>query len=193
MEQLNENKVRSLLVCLITLMVIGGGRANADYTYGTPTNLGLTVNSSADDFMPNISSDGLTIFFVSARPGGYGGRDIWVMRWETIYNEWGTPMNLESPINSSYRDSGPSISADGLSLFFDSDRSGGHGAQDIWVSTRPTQSDPWGEPVNLGATVNSSSPERAPSISADGLELFFHSDRPGGYGMQDLWVTTTYG
>jgi hypothetical protein len=171
------------------MIVLGSSRAEADYTFGTPTNLGLTVNSSTDDFMPNISADGLTIFFVSARPGGYGGRDIWVMRRDTIYNEWGTPMNLESPINSKYRDSGPSISADGLSLFFDSDRSGGYGTQDIWVSTRPTQSDPWGEPVNLGATVNSSSPERAPSISADGLELFFHSDRPIS-GMQDLWVTT---
>jgi Tol biopolymer transport system component len=190
MKQLDGYRIWLLLVVLIAVLIVGGGRVNADFTYGTPTNLGFTVNSSANDWLASISDDGFTLFFTSVRPGGYGGRDIWVISRETIDDEWSAPMNLGSRINSSYRDSGPSISADGLSLFFDSDRSGGYGTQDIWVSTRPTRSDPWEAPLNLGATVNSSSAERAPSMSADGLELFFHSDRPGGYGTQDLWVTT---
>ncbi|GAG24989.1 unnamed protein product, partial [marine sediment metagenome] len=72
-------------------------------------------------------------------------------------------------------------------LFCGSSRSGGVGGLDLWVATRPTASDPWGEPVNLGPTVNSSSLDDAASISADGSTVFFFSNRPGGVGSYDLW------
>ena len=71
----------------------------------------------------------------------------------------------------------------------DSLRPGGYGGRwgDLWVTTRPTKDDPWGEPVNLGPTVNSAYTEMTPSISADGSTLYFESDRPGGFGGHDLW------
>ena len=96
-------------------------------------------------------------------------------------------MNIGSTVNSSAHDQAPSISADGLMLFFGSNRSGGSGGHDIWVSTRTTKDDPWTVPVNLGAKVNSSSIENGPCISVDGRTLFFHSNRSGGYGLHDLW------
>jgi len=108
---------------------------------------------------------------------------------------FGKPVNLGPVVNSQYNDGwgGGSVSADGLSLYFDSERPGGSCSRDIWVTTRVTVSDPWGPPVNLGATVNSASNEECPFISFDGLSLYFSSFRlpclGGQYG-GDLWVTT---
>jgi len=171
----------------------GGGSAKADFTFGEPMNLVSPVNSAHAEYAPSISADGLSLYFGSNRPGGEGGYDIWVTTRETKDDEWGTPMNLGAPVNSSDHEAGPNISADGLSIYFLSTRPGGSGAQDLWVATRETVNAPWNEPVNLAPTVNSPFAEIRPAISADGLSLYFsdHSDaRPGGYGRADLWVTT---
>ena len=98
-------------------------------------------------------------------------------------------MNIGAPVNTAYWDQAPSISADGLSLYF-SIWPGGSSDDDLWVATRPSVSDPWRSPVNLGATVNTSSYDWAPGISADGLTLYFSSYRPGGSGGDDLWLTS---
>ena len=186
------SRKRNILILAFAAAVIlsGGGSAKADFTFGTPTNLGPIVNSSYMDAVPCISLDGLTLYFGSQRPGGFGSDDIWVATRETTNDEWGTPVNLGSPVNNSSPDWGQSLSADGLSLYFNSNRSGGFGRNDLWITTRPTKEDPWGTPVNLGSTVNTSYRESQPSISADDLSLFFESQRPGGYGGYDLWVTT---
>lgn len=152
--------------------------------------LGPTVNSSYHDGNPDISADGLSLFFTSDRPGGHGRRDIWVSTRATTNEPWSAPVNLGPTVNSSYLETNPDISADGLELFFHSGRPGGRGHWDLWMTTRATTNEPWGEPVNLGPTVNSSYREAAPNISADGLELYFVSGRPGGYGVNSLWVTT---
>lgn len=164
--------------------------ANADFTFGTPTNLGSVVNSSALDWRPSISNDNLSLYFNSTREGGYGNDDIWVAVRETTENEWGEPVNLGSPVNSPSLDGGPCISADGLELFFLSNRPGGYGDWDIWVTSRVTKDDPWSVPVNLGPRINSAAREGGPSISTDGLSLYFASGRPGSYGINDIWVTT---
>jgi Tol biopolymer transport system component len=181
--------VRMLLI-LVLALGLAAKVANADYTFGEPTNLGPTVNSSAMDFDSSISPDGLSLYFGSDRPGGSGGKDLWVTMRTTVSDPWGQPVNLGPTVNSSAWDSCPSISADGLWLYFESQRAGGSGDDDIWVTTRPTPDGDWGPPVNLGPTVNSSAWDSCPSISADGLSLYFDSHRPGGSGSCDLWVTT---
>ncbi|MFZ2149018.1 MAG: ankyrin repeat domain-containing protein [Sedimentisphaerales bacterium] len=158
-----------------------------------PTSLGPIVNSSTAEGDPHISADGIALYFASERAGGLGDRDLWVTTRETKDDPWGTPVNLGSPINSSAYEGAPCTSADGLELYFVSGRPGGSGTWDIWVSTRQTQSDPWGAPVNLGPTVNSPLKENSPSISADGLKLYFSDywgPRPGGMGATDICVTT---
>ena len=82
-------------------------------------------------------------------------------------------------LDSPWRDQCPSISADGLTIYFDSDRRGGQGGQDIWMSTRPTVADSWGEPINLGAPINSWAGEWTPHISVDGLTLYLNTRRSG--------------
>jgi hypothetical protein len=184
---------KTISLVLVLALGLTAEVANADFIWGTPTNLGPTVNSSADDAAPSISADGLQLYFIDwevFRPGGYGLSDIWVTTRETTEDDWGTPVNLGPTVNSSAREGAMSISADGLSLFFGSNRPGGYGGWDLWVTTRATTEDDWGTPVNLGPTVNSSYLDAMGSISADGLSFFFTSDRPGGLGSWDIYVTT---
>jgi predicted secreted protein/Tol biopolymer transport system component len=187
----NDYRMRLMLIGFVAAIVLIGGHAKADFTFGEPTNLGATINSSAGDAGPCISADGLALYFSSTRPGGYGDKDLWVTTRPTTNDEWTEPVNLGPTINSSAHDAGPCISADGLALYFSSERPGGYGGgRDLWVTTRPTTEDPWTEPVNLGPTVNSSDREGRPCISSDGLSLYFNSPRPGGFGYDDLYVTT---
>ncbi len=156
----------------------------------TRTNLGPAINTRYNEGGPSISPDGLSLFFVSDRPGGCGGHDIWVARRETKSGPWGQPENLGQTVNSSSNDGSTSMSADGLELYFASNRRpGGYGSEEIWVSRRSKKGNPWGQPENLGSIVNAPSFDWRPSISADGLSLYFDSRRPGGLGGPDIWVT----
>jgi len=191
MKWFNISKMRLVLIGFIFALLLCGENANADFTFGKPTNLGPTINRPAQDWSPSIPANGLELYFESGRIGGYGGWDLWVTTRETIHDNWGAPMNLGPTINSEFLSHGVSISLDGLSLYFASNEPGGSGDLDLWFTTRPTISDPWMEPVNLGPTVNSSVEDMRPSISADELSIFFTSKRSGGYGgFADLWVTT---
>ncbi|OHB66331.1 MAG: hypothetical protein A2Y77_15125 [Planctomycetes bacterium RBG_13_62_9] len=165
-------------------------RPSTQEDWGKPLNLGPIVNSSSWDHVPSISPDGLSLYFSSDRPGGSGGLDLWVSTRPTTDSPWGKPVNLGPAVNSSAWDLSPRVSADGLSLLFHSQRGGGIGGEDIWMSTRATKNDPWGPPMNLGTPVNSGANDGEAVLSADGLTLFFNSDRAGGSGNYDLWVTT---
>jgi len=162
---------------LVLALGLAAEVANADFVFGEPTNLGSPINTSYNDGRPCISADGLTLYFSSTRPGGQGSRDIWLATRATTSEPWGEPVNLGPQINTSDGEGAPILSADGLSLYFNSNQSSGYGQTDIWVTTRALVSDIWSEPVNLGPTVNSSAWDAHSSISADGLSLFFGSNR----------------
>ena len=183
-------KTISLVLVLISAMVTEATKA--DFTFGTPANLGPNINSSPYPFDPSISADGIELFFEQRPLGvGQGDADIYVSRRASKDDPWGPCMNIGAPVNTAYWDQAPSISPDGLSLYFSSyNRPGGYGSDDLWVTTRKTKDAPWEEPVNLGATVNNSAADWLPSISSDSLVLFFMSDRPGGLGWNDLWFTS---
>jgi len=181
-------KKRISIVLVLTLCMVAG-IAKADFTFGTPIEV-PNVNTSSREFKPSISADGLSLYFISNRPGGIGGFDIWVATRKTTDDPWDTPVNLGSNINTPDNEWGVSISSDGLSLYYDIRQPGASGAiDDIVVATRETTDDGWGNPVNLGTTVNSSADDCYACISADGLALYFSSPRSGGYGNYDLWVT----
>ncbi|HUT35704.1 MAG TPA: protein kinase [Planctomycetota bacterium] len=165
-------------------------RRNAAEPWGTPVNLGPTVNSSSMDLEPYLSPDGLTLWFASERPGGQGRHDLWTSTRRSATEPWGAPVNLGPTVNSSSEDAGPCLSPDGLVLLLSSDRSGGQGGCDLWICTRRGPTEPWSAPANLGPVVNTSKAELAPCLSADGLTLIFKSDRSGGHGAADLWMST---
>jgi serine/threonine protein kinase/Tol biopolymer transport system component len=162
-------------------------RTTTKDTWGTPINVGATVNSVSREVGQSLSADGLELYLSSNKAGGYGGFDLWVATRATVDDRWSAPVNLGPEINSPANDEFPEISADGLLLLFGSDRPGGYGRLDLYMARRTTTKDPWASPVNLGPTVNSSSHESAARISADGSTLYFHSNRPGGCGSFDIW------
>ena len=182
--------MRMVLIGIVAGIVFGSGRAKADFTFGEPVNLGPTINSSSGDAIDCFSYDGLELYFDSMRSGGYGGWDIWVSRRPSADDEWGTPVNLGSPVNTGGKDTCACISADGLEMYFSSpNRAGGYGAWDIWVSKRPSADEEWGTPTNLGPIINGSYDEDSPFLSGDGLVLYFDSTRPGGHGSYDIWIS----
>jgi hypothetical protein len=93
-------------------------------------------------------------------------------------------------LNSTLADAGASVRFDGLEVFFFSRRTGGLGNSDLWTATRSHPLDPWSTPINLGAVVNSGALDFDPHIDSSREALYFTSDRTGGSGGQDLYVTT---
>src|SRR5438309_6295468 len=83
-------------------------------------------------------------------------------------SEWSGPVNLGATINTAANEQGPSLSHDGLSLYFGSDGAGGSGSFDLWVAHRLCLDCPWAAPVNLGTNVNTVASETGPSLSVDG-------------------------
>jgi serine/threonine protein kinase/Tol biopolymer transport system component len=166
-------------------------RMATDSPWSKPVNLGPPVNTRHWEGGLALfeSDDGLSLFFTSDRPGGQGGSDIWLTTRSTPGGPWANPVNLGSPLNSPAADWGPSISSNGLELYFSSDRPNGHGGDDIYVTTRASTEDPWCEPVNIGPSVNSPQNDGSPSMSANGRLLFFKSSREGSFLGGDIWVT----
>jgi WD40-like Beta Propeller Repeat len=105
-----------------------------------------------------------------------------------------TPIHLDSPINTPGFEGGPSLSADGLELYFVSDRPGalgGPGDQDIYVASRQSVNSAWGAPARVPPPISSPFFDITPTISLDGLTLYFASNRPGPFSppWPDLWVS----
>ncbi len=107
----------------------------------------------------------------------------------SAWSEWSTPVNLGPPINSTFAENHPALSKDGLSLYFTSDRPGGEGLTDVWVARRACEDCAWETPINLGPVINSTSVDAGADLSNDEHYLFFFSNRPGGAGGNDLYVS----
>jgi len=172
----------------IVLLLVLPAYAQRFSDWTVPVSLGPTVNSVAAEFYPFVSKDGLSIYFSSDRPGGYGGWDIYVSKRSSLAEPWGAPQNLGPAINSLYDEGASFISNDGHRLYFESNRPGGFGGGDLYVSRRHNKRDDfgWQSPENLGGGVNTASNEATPWVYEDettGITtLFFGSDRPGGPG-----------
>jgi outer membrane protein OmpA-like peptidoglycan-associated protein len=134
----------------------------------------------------SISADGRYLFFTGCnRPDGLGRCDIYVAQRKG--DDWGKPYDLQPPVNTPGWESQPSISADGRTLYFVSNRKGGYGGYDIWKSTITDKG--WSNPENLGPNINTLSDEQSPYIAADDSTLYFCSDGWPGLGGMDLFVS----
>ena len=155
-------------------------------TWSKPRNIGQAINSPAWESQPFLSHDGNTLFFVSDRKGGKGGRDIWYS--ELVAGHWSTARNLIGPINTEGNEGAPFLHADGVSLYFASDAHPGFGEMDLFVSYRSEGS--WTEPKNLGYPLNTVSEEANIFINPKGNKGFINSTRPGGLGKSDIYSFT---
>ncbi|MBC7617079.1 MAG: PD40 domain-containing protein [Pedobacter sp.] len=155
--------------------------------WGKAINLGSTINSEYWESQPSISPDGNTLYFVSNRPGGIGGYDIWK---STLSDEskWTAPINLGVSINTIYDESTPYIHSDGETLYFSSDGWPGMGDKDIFYSKKDKES--WTIPQNLGHPINTFNEEIGLTVSVDGSEGLFSSNLEGGFGGLDIYRFT---
>jgi len=186
---------KTILLVLVLVLALAAGVTKADFIFGEPQNLGNVINTTSVDASNCTSADNLELYFGSNRPGGFGDMDIWVSTRQNINEAWGSPSNIGSPVNSPYVEAYPSLSSDGLTLYFSdlysgTPRPGGLGGADIWMTTRTSHNSPWTTPVNLEAPINSSTMDISPTVSGDGLILVFASSRAGTRGPYDLWMST---
>lgn len=173
-------------------------RASTRDPWGEPVNVGAPVNSEHNDFCPTLARDGHTFYFVSNRPGGMGGTDIYVTRLRGD-GSFDPPQNVGPGVNSSADEASPfPLPEAGGSpvLYFSSNRPGGYspeapgatfGDSDIYRSV--SHGGVFG-PAELVPGINSSAEDGHPNVRRDGLELFFFSSRGGGSGMADIYSST---
>ncbi|MCF0068848.1 OmpA family protein [Dyadobacter sp. CY261] len=164
---------------------IKDGRA-AD-RWDVPEEISKTINTTNNEGTCTVSADGRTLVFTACnRPDGLGSCDLYLSHKEG--KDWSQPVNLGQEVNSREWESQPSLSADGHTLYFASDRKGGVGKRDIWVSYLNDKKQ-WTAPRNLGPAINTSDEENAPFIHANGRTLFYSSNGLPGMGGFDIFVT----
>ena len=143
------------------------------------------LNSNANEGAQTLSHDGRVVIFTACgRSKEPTGCDLYM---SVLHGgKWGEPRGLGFPVNSVYWESFPSLSVDGSTLYFASNRSGGYGGTDIWCCT--LEEGRWSEPRNLGPEVNTPGNETSPYIHFDDRTLYFASDGHRGMGGTDLFV-----
>lgn len=153
-----------------------------------PRNMGLAVNSSYWDSQPCIAADGSLLIFASDRPGGFGGRDIWICL-RNQNGTWSRPLNAGHEINTVYDEVTPWIAPDSRTLFFASNGHPGVGGFDLFYVELDPESGigPASAAVNLGQPINSTADDIALTVSSGGNEAFFSSNRSGGLGGYDIY------
>lgn len=209
-------KMRTIpMACLVVCVLIGAGvagwklnlRARSAYTDADRIRMAVADapirrilwqpaervagDADADQYEPRISADGSLMVFVRGRAGS--NADLYQRRRTADGRGWSEPEAIAA-INTPSDELGPELSRDGKTLYFYSDRAGGQGGYDIWVSRIGGQvPGDWSEPVNLGPAVNSPFNDYGPALGLDGATLYFSSNRPRsgeGAPQAEAWAAT---
>ncbi|HEU4718353.1 MAG TPA: hypothetical protein VFU15_10990, partial [Bacteroidia bacterium] len=154
-------------------------------------NIGPTVNTSDPEYTPIITADESTMLFTSRRSTSTGGqKDPDNQYYEDLYRtdyvngQWSPPVNMGKPVNTDDHDATAGISPDGQKLYIYRPTHGG----DIYESI--LKGDKWTDPERMNKNINSDGHESSVSLSYDGKKLYFISDKDGGLGNRDIWVST---
>jgi flagellar motor protein MotB len=155
-----------------------------------PVNLGPSVNSPMDDYWPSLSADEQTLVITRLVKSNNGSNklqeDFFISHWQG--NGWGLMENAGSPLNTDDNEGAQALSGDGRYMVFTAcNRPDGLGRCDLYYAIK--EGDRWSVPKNMGNQINSPYRETQPSLSPDGRTLYFASDRPGGKGLHDIWVS----
>ncbi len=158
---------------------------NGQWTMAQP--VGYPINTPGNEGAQTLSADGKFMIFTGCdRRDGYGSCDLYFSK--KSGENWSVPQNMGPPINTSAKETQPSLSADGKTLYFSSNRPNGKGGLDIWKSTLNNDGS-WSEPVNLGDSINTPFDEESPFIHPDNKTLYFSSNGWPGLGRFDLFVS----
>jgi Tol biopolymer transport system component len=148
--------------------------------------MGAIINSTARDAEPTFSADGSTMYFNCFNRRGRTGGDICVST--LAQGEWTEPEIVTAVSTDEYIEVEPLLSPDGQQLYIMSDRPGGMGGVDIWVSDR--MGGEWTEPRNLGAPINSPDADHCLYFAGPNWSVaYWTSTRPGGHGGNDIWMS----
>jgi outer membrane protein OmpA-like peptidoglycan-associated protein len=147
--------------------------------------LGEPLNTDDNEGAQTISADGRLMVYTSCNdPEGEGRCDLYLSEREG--GQWLPPKNMREPVNTAAKETQPSLNYNGKALYFASDRPGGKGKLDIWVSYRKPNGN-WDDPVNLGDSINTPGDEMSPFIHYDNNTLYFAGDRHVGLGGFDIY------
>lgn len=153
--------------------------------WSDPMKMGGDINSKSWETHGALSADGNTFYFVSNRPGGVGGRDIYRVT-KLPNGEWSKAQNLGPKINTPYEEDGVFIHPDGRTMYFASTGHNSMGGFDIF-STVQQPDGTWSNPVNIGYPLNTVDDDVFFVTTADGRRGYFSSDKMGGYGEKDIY------
>jgi hypothetical protein len=154
-----------------------------------PQKLGSDINTPDSwETSAALSSDNQTLYFVSDRKGGLGGRDIYFCV-KLPNGEWSKAQNIGAPINTDQDEDGPFIHPGGKELFFASKGHKSMGGFDIFVSTKAEEEGvtKWSEPTNIGYPINTTDDDVFFVTSTDGKRGYYSSFQDGGYGEKDIY------
>lgn len=158
-----------------------------DRIWSEPVSISEKINTKENEGTASISADGRTLVFTSCGGRkGFGSCDLFIAYKQG--DNWTSPQNLGNGVNSPEWESQPSLSADGRTLYFVSDRKGSLGKRDIWMS-KLDSTNMWAKATNLGAPINTIEDDLSPFIHANGKTLFFASEGHVGMGGLDLYFT----
>ncbi|HTA61030.1 MAG TPA: OmpA family protein [Bacteroidia bacterium] len=157
-------------------------------TWGKPVKLNENINTKYWEPSAAFSADGNTLYFVSNRPGGFGGRDLYISK-KTPTGDWAKAKNMGPTINTPYDEDSPFIHADGVIFSFSSNGHNTMGGFDIFNSILSNDS-VWSEVMNVGYPINTTDDDVFYVISPDGLNAYFSSFREGGLGEKDNYMLT---
>lgn len=145
------------------------------------------INTTLNEGAQTLSQDGLWLIYTGCNyPEGEGSCDLYIA-YRKKDGQWTEGENLGRLVNTDLWESAPSLSPDKKDLYFSSNRNGGYGGKDIWVTHR-LPNGTWSRPENLGAAINTSADETCPFIHPDNQTLYFNSNGLTGYGMADLFL-----
>lgn len=150
-----------------------------------PRGTGAPINSTDWESQPFLSANGRAMIFSSNRPGGRGGKDLYIS-YLNKDNQWLEPQNMGSTINTSGDEETPFLHADGKTLFFSSNGHLSIGGKDLFMSQLNEKGE-WSEPVNLGYPINTESDESSIYVDLDGKTAYIASAREGGHGKLDIY------
>ena len=153
--------------------------------WSEPENMGETINSEYWESSPSLSPDKRALYFSSNRPGGFGGKDLYVS-YRDVKGRWGTPINLGREINTKADEQAPFIHADNQTLYYTSNGLLGYGGTDLFVIRQKADGN-WRAPENLGFPINTIENEGSLAIAPNGIDAYYASDRSDTRGGLDLY------